>query len=279
MFALTEPQKVFFETFGFLSFPGLLSDCIDEIIDVFEAVWDDHGGGHAGKVHDGEKRSCIVPFIDQHERLCALLDDERIHGILSDVLGEDFNYVGSDGNYYAGDTGWHSDGWGKDIRFVKIAFYLDRVTKDTGCLRVIPGSHHLDDVFANDLQNNIRQSDEKWEMAGTEVPALALETTPGDVVMFNHNLKHASFGGGARRRMFTINCSARFPEDEEHVEMLKNYISAHARFWTDRVYGETMVATASSARMKHLEQVRAYDGHLAALAAKAREEMPEPSRG
>lgn len=279
MFALTKQQKTFFETFGFLSFPGLMADCIDGIIDVFEAIWDDHGGGHAGKEHDGERRSCIVPFIDQHERLCALLDDERIHGILTDVLGEDFNYVGSDGNYYAGDTGWHSDGWGKNIRFVKIAFYLDRVTKDTGCLRVIPGSHHLDDVFANNLQNDIRQSDEKWDMVGADVPALALETTPGDVVMFNHNLKHAAFGGGARRRMFTINCSARFPEDAEHIEMLKNYIGAHARFWTDRVYGEKMVETAGPTRMKHLEQVRAHDGHLAALAAKARIEMPEPSRG
>lgn len=279
MFSLTEQQKAFFDAFGFLSFPGLMNDCIDEIIDSFEAVWAERGGGHDGKAHDGERRSCIVPFIDQHERLCALLDDERIVGILTDLLGEDFNYSGSDGNYYAGDTGWHSDGWGKGIRFVKIAFYLDALTRDSGCLRVIPGSHHLDDTYANHLQDEIRQSQEKWGLAGPDVPALALETKPGDLVLFNHNLKHAAFGGGARRRMFTINCSARFPEDEAHIAQLKKYIGGHARFWIDRAYGEKMVATAGPERMKHLEQIMANDGHLAELAAKARAEMAEPSRG
>jgi len=279
MFSLTAQQKTVFETFGFLSFPGLMADCIGDITDAFEAVWTERGGGHDGKAHDGEKRSCIVPFIDQHARLCALLDDERIVGILSDLLGEDFNYTGSDGNYYAGDTGWHSDGWGKAVRFVKIAFYLDPLTRDTGCLRVIPGSHHLDDTYASHLQDHIRQSSEEWDMLGPGVPALALETNPGDLVLFNHNLKHAAFGGGARRRMFTINCSARFPEDEEHIAQLKKYIGGHARFWIDRAYGEKMVATAGPERMKHLEQVMAHDGHLAELAAKARAEMLEPSRG
>lgn len=279
MFALTGQQKAFFETFGFLALPGLMLDCVGEIIGAFEAIWDDHGGGHAGHAHDGKQRSCIVPFIDQHERLCALLDDVRIHGILTGLLGDDFNYTGSDGNYYAGDTAWHSDGWGKHVRFVKVAFYLDALTRDTGCLRVIPGSHHLQDRFANNLQNDVRQSADRWGISGGEVPAWPLETQPGDVVVFNHNLKHAAFGGGARRRMFTINCSERFPEDAESITRLKKYIEGHARFWIDRVYGEKMVATASSARMKHLEQVRKHDGHLAALAAKARAEMPEPSRG
>ncbi|MFT5366063.1 MAG: hypothetical protein ACI8V2_001005 [Candidatus Latescibacterota bacterium] len=279
MFALTEQQKVFFETFGFLGFPGLMSDCVGEIIDAFESIWDDHGGGHAGKAHDEERRSCIVQFIDHHERLCALLDDDRIHGILAGLLGDDFNYMGSDGNYYAGDTGWHSDGWGKTLRFVKVAFYLDEVTRDTGCLRVIPGSHHLDDVYGNRLQDDVRQSGDLWGVTGKEVPALALETQPGDVVLFNHNLKHSAFGGGARRRMFTINSCVRFPEDEEHIAFLKKDISGGARFWIDRVYGEKMIATAGPSRLRHLEQVMAHDGHLAELSAKARVEMPEPSRG
>ena len=45
------------------------------------------------------------------------------------------------------------------------------------------------------------------------------------------------------------------------------------------IVGEAMVATASPARMIHLEQNLANDGHLKALAAKARSEMSEPSRG
>ena len=40
----------------------------------------------------------------------SLIDDPRIHALATTLLGDDFNYMGSDGNYYVGDTGWHSDG-------------------------------------------------------------------------------------------------------------------------------------------------------------------------
>lgn len=276
---LTDEQLRFFETFGFLAFPGMLRDSIDEIIDAFEEVWARRGGGHHGTPHDGERRSCIVPFIDQHARLCALLDDERIHGVLCSLLGDDFNYMGSDGNYYAGDTQWHSDGYGGrgGYRHVKIALYLDPLTRDSGCLRVIPGSHRLGEGFAEDLQAHIRDSQAHWGIDGASVPALALETTPGDVVLFNHDCKHAAFGGSSRRRMFTINCAQRYAEAD--LPVLRDYIAGAARFWIERAYGEAMVATAGPQRQVHLEQVRANDDHLAELAAKARAEMAEPSRG
>jgi hypothetical protein len=276
-FQLTEQQITFFKTFGFLSFPGLLADRAAEIDRAFEAVWDVKGGGHNGRVHDGTARSCIVPFIDQSEILSSLLDDPRIYAIASGLLGDDFNYMGSDGNYYVGDTRWHSDGWHKEILHIKLAFYLDPLTEQTGALRVIPGSHRIGDTFADDLQSQIRKSDELWGKEGNAVPAIALETKPGDLVCFNHNTKHAAFGGNTHRRMFTINLCQRYPEAK--LQDLRDYISGAARFWIDRVYGETMVRTASPQRLRHLEQVMANDGHLAELSRKARETMPEPSRG
>ena len=249
-FALSEQQRNFFHTFGYLGFPQLLADRATEIDNAFEALWQSHGGGHNGKRHDGTARSCIVPFIDQSPVLSSLLDDPRILGIATSLLGDDFNYMGSDGNFYVGDTRWHSDGWHKQTMHIKIAFYLDPVTASSGALRVIPGN---------------------------EVPAVALETKPGDIVCFNHNTKHAAFGGSTHRRMFTINLCQRYPE--ERIQELRDYISGAARFWIDRVYGEAMVKTANPQRIRHLEQVMANDGHLAELARKARETMPEPSRG
>jgi hypothetical protein len=273
---LSEQQLTFFDTFGYLAFPGLMVDCIDEIIREFEALWESHGGGHHGKPHDGKARSCIFPFIDQRERLCALLDDPRMVGIAASLLGDDFNYMGSDGNYYAGDSGWHSDGFEENYR-VKIAFYLDPLTRSTGCLRVIPGSHVRGDRYADRLQEQIGRSHELWGIHGRDVPALALETRPGDVVCFNQNLKHASFGGSARRRMFTLNFARRFPE--ERLQALRDYCAHHARFWTDHLYGEALIRTAGPQRMRHLEQVMANDAHMAELARQARERMEEPSRG
>jgi hypothetical protein len=274
---LTEQQINFFETFGYLGFPGLLADRAAEIDAAFEAVWDGRGGGHNGKPHEGTARSCIVPFIDQSEVLSSLLDDPRIHGIAAGLLGEEFNYMGSDGNYYVGDTRWHSDGWHPQIRHIKIAFYLDPLTADTGALRVIPGSHRLGEGFADHLQATIRRSEELWGRSGPEVPAIALETQPGDILCFNHNTKHAAFGGGKARRMFTINLCQRYPEAQ--LGELRDYISGAARFWIDRVYGDAMVRTAGPKRMRHLEQVMANDGHLAELSRQARATMAEPSRG
>ena len=278
-FELTEQQLSFFRTFGYLSFPGLMTDRIEEIQNEFEAVWATHGGGHNGKPHDEKARSCIVPFIDQSEVLCTLLDDPRILGIAYSILGDDFNYTGSDGNFYVGETRWHSDGARKpeDPMYIKIAFYLDHLTRVTGALRVIPGSHLVGDGYADALSNRIGNSQEQWGLHGRDIPAAVLETQPGDLVMFNHNTKHAAFGGGVRRRMFTINLSQRYPEDR--LDDLRNQIATASRFWIDRKYGEKMVRTAGPERMRHLEQNLANDGHLAELSRQARERMSEPSRG
>ena len=78
---VTKQHLEFFKTFGYLVFPGLIKDCIDEIIQAFEEVWAQRGHTHNGIPHDGTRRSCIVPFPDQHPRLCQLLDDSRIDAI------------------------------------------------------------------------------------------------------------------------------------------------------------------------------------------------------
>jgi hypothetical protein len=146
---LTKQQVEFFNTFGYLYFPGLLSDCVDRIIEQFELIWASHGGGHHGKPHDGKARACIVPFPDESEYLSSLLDDPRIHDIAASILGDDFNYTSGDGNLYVGDTQWHSDGYlGSRIPSIKMAFYLDPLTSDTGAVRVIPGSHRCGDLFS-----------------------------------------------------------------------------------------------------------------------------------
>ncbi len=278
-FSLSIQQVQFFKTFGFLSFPGLMLDRIEEITQAFEAIWTEWGGGHNGKPHEGTARSCIVPFIDQSKNLSSLIDDPRILEIATSLLGEEFNYMGSDGNYYVGDTGWHSDGWhtaGKP-QHLKFAFYLDPLKEDSGALRIIPGSHLDGDDYAAALQNNVRNSPKNWGIDGPDIPATILETQPGDLVAFNHNTKHAAFGGGKKRRMFTINLCQRYPENQ--IKDLRDYMAGGARFWVDRAYGPQMVATAGAKRKKYLEQVMANDDHLVELSRQAKKKMDEPSRG
>ena len=281
---LTPQQIAFIDTFGYLVFPGLLADKIDRIIAEFESTFAVQGGGHNGKPHDGTARSCIVPFIDQNEYLSSLVDDPRVDGIFTSLLGEEYNYLGSDGNFYVGDTNWHSDtDWSGKMRgkppriFYKMALYLDPVTATSGALRVVPGSQHYGDEYAEALQATLRMAPDKLGIPGSQVPAIALESNPGDVVVFNQNTKHSAWGGNNRRRMFTINCTARYSEEE--MPLLRNEIGAFARFWIDSVYGEAMLRNASPQRLVHLQQPLSQQGHLVEEVRKAKLTMKEPSRG
>jgi len=281
---LTSQQLGFIDTFGYLVFPGLLSDKIDRIIEEFESVFTAHGGGHNGKPHDGTARSCILPFVDQTEYLASLLDDPRIDGIFTSLLGADYCYLGSDGNYYVGDTNWHSDtDWSGKMRgkppriFYKLALYLDPVTATSGALRVIPGSHRYGDQYAEQLQSSLRTAPETLGIPGSQVPAVSLDSNPGDVVVFNQNTKHSAWGGSNRRRMFTINCTARYTEEE--TPLLRNEVSGLARFWIDSVYGAAMLDSAGPQRMVHLQQALGQQAHLADEVRKAKATMKEPARG
>jgi Phytanoyl-CoA dioxygenase (PhyH) len=270
------------DVFGYLVFAGLLNDRIDRIVEEFEATFANPGGYY--KPHDGTTRSCILPFIDQTEYLAALIDDPRIDGIFTSLLGEDYNYLGSDGNFYVGSTGWHSDtDWsgrsrGKPPRtFYKLALYLDPVSATTGALRVIPGSHRYGDSFAEDLQRALEKPQDTLGLTGDQVPAIALDSNPGDVVIFNQTTKHSSWGGSSRRRMFTINCTAHYAEAE--MPLLRNEVASFARFWPDSLYGEAMMRTASPQRLVHMQQGLLQQDHLAAEVVKAKATMKEPSRG
>ena len=242
---LTPQQTNFFHTFGFLKLPGLFREEFPRIEASFHEVWGTQGGGHDGSAHDGMQRSALVPFIDKHEYLSALIDDPRIDGIASAILGDDYNYMFSDGNFFVGPTFWHSDRYyNKPYLSLKVAFYLDRVTKDTGCLRVLPGTHHVGDRFGNSVQEAMPHSERQyyeqmWAMEGPDVPAVPLESEPGDVLVFNHKIKHCAYGGSVERRMFTIGFQQRHRAEDEHI--LRDELADLVRFWHPRAYGDVMI--------------------------------------
>lgn len=275
---LSEQQIEQFDIFGFLIFPKLLQNCIDRITEEFEAVWSANGGGHNGVLHDGSSRSAIVPFADQSKYLSSLLDDNRIHDIASSLCGDDFNYIGGDGNLYTGDTQWHSDGYGtRPVLSIKIAFYLDPVEHHTGALRVIPGSHRIHDHFADCLDRHFQHGKTAFGLSQNQIPSVTLESTPGDVLVFNHNIKHSSFGGSQKRRMYTMNFSQSYPDDK--LQDLRENLGKEARFWIDRIHGDLMINTAGPDRMVHLRQVRENDSHLRDLTQELKKTMEEPARG
>jgi Phytanoyl-CoA dioxygenase (PhyH) len=217
---LSSQQQQFFRTFGFLLLKNLYA--IDEIALITERADEVLAFDRHGQTFLGEKRQAVVGFVAQDERLYRLLEDDRIYRTVEQLLGPGFVWIGSDGNLYVGDTGWHPDNnkWMNSL-IIKIAFYLDPVSKGSGCLRVIPGSH---------LPGLGRRLRELWPtesvtgspygVDGIDVPCVALESEPGDVVIFDQRLFHASYGGRTGRRMFTINFMTE-PREASDYEVLR----------------------------------------------------------
>ncbi len=246
---LTAEQLAFFDLFGYLVLPGALRDELKWIDEEFERI-----------VNLPHYKA--VPFIDHTAKMCTLLDHPTIVNVAEDLLGEDFNYMLGDGGLNRAESPWHSDGsWtdNPDLRKAKFILYLDVLDGNSGCLRVIPGSHRVGEPFAETLERHA------WEVMrqptarplGVDMygwPNVALLSRPGDLIIFNHHLKHASFNGGIRRRYFDLNLVER-ARTPAQLDQLRKYILLHVAPWGDQIYGEHMVSTASAARMTHLSQL------------------------
>ncbi len=250
-YVLSKEEHQHFDSMGFLVFRQLFSQReMGEIDAAFMRVI----SGPAKRLgYDGSSRLAVVPTIEGDDRLLDLFDDCRINDIVDGLLGDDCIYHGSDGNYYVGNTGWHPDGGAPDYRTIKVAFYLDPVGENSGCLSIIPGSHlpkfHAGIKRAIDARTYDRQS--------PDLPGrYPLVSEPGDVVVFHHGVWHSSWGGKTGRRMFTINYDANpvAPWQETYLKGLMSTIS-HKTRGDRRIYTERMVNSANEGRMKKLSKL------------------------
>ena len=242
---LTVEQIACFKAFGFLVFRGMFSQ--DETQVISREADDILTEGRDGQPFAGE-RQIVMAFVERRPFLASLVDDDRIYIPIEDLLGPDFYWIGGDGNLYVGDSEWHSDSKPEPIEYgytrIKVALYLDPVTKGTGCLRVIPGSHrpprHEDleplrafrrpqTNYGGKTLSKVEQEskgldDESPEIPfgvdGSKLPGFPLESQPGDVVFFNQRLWHSSFGGKTGRRMFTLNYGEKLI-NEDHISLVK----------------------------------------------------------
>jgi len=255
----SDEQLALFKAFGFLKLPGFLRDDMRWIETEFENVFENYEFER-----EQNKRAIVIQFIDQTELLCSLLDHPKIDGLLSALLGSDYGYFSSDGNLYVGDTPWHFDASIQKGVYVKLGIYLDFVGQDSGCLRVIPGSHILSDRYATLARNAaavVPLATGPTEIVPGTIPFFALESSPGDLVAFNINILHSSFGGGARRRMLAVTAGSK-PKSAEEVNQLRTMISQYERFGLETMHGTVMKGTADARRRRHLEPVAQCDDVL-----------------
>jgi len=235
---ITTPQKRFFDAFGYLFLPGLAADAIDWITAEVEAAF-----AASQQVHDGQERSGFGAQLQERERACSLLDLPAIDGLLTGLLGDDYNFLGMGADFYVGDNLWHPDSPHDLVRHVKLAMYLDPLTKENGALRVVPGSHRWGMVGNLDTEA-------LWGVRPEQVPCDSPGNTPGDVGIFDLKTLHTAIGGGTRRRMLNLVCAARCHTPDQLAQLDQRLAGNQGS-----IYSEAMRQTATEQRRRHLQQV------------------------
>ncbi len=124
-----------------------------------------------------------VPMMCERTPVSVALID-RYSVIAAELLGRPVLPGRAKGTWYQSDTGWHRDSV-HDIASLGVVAYLEALDAATGALRVVPGSHAARDLALPEHAAPVGE---------------VLETTPGDVIVFDEHLIHGSPGGSQRRQ-------------------------------------------------------------------------------
>lgn len=180
--------------------------------------------------NDGATFMWASGLVEERPALTELVEDDRIYLAIRELLGGDCIWIGSEVMWgidpKLADHTWHFDGHKSarhlDYPRTKVMLYLDPQRRDTGALRVIPGSHRdpLHETLFPLQDAHLGGDPSPYGVEGPQVPACAVETDPGDVVFFNQWLYHAVYGKEGKRRVIIFKFGPR-PRTEAHLAMLR----------------------------------------------------------
>jgi len=228
---LTAAQRRFFDVFGYLRLPGLFADVIERLRSEFDDLV-----RHEpllvvscqqfmdGSPDDAEAyaRLLVSDPLGPGQPLHWLSEDQRLASVAQQLLGPQAEYICSFANLYNCNVHWHDDSIVKSApgRHLQAMLYLDPLDATTGALRVIPGSH-LPGAYGEGLRRELLGGAlpklEVYGLPADELPGLVLEVLPGDLLVLDFDVLHASFHGGLGRRLLAVSygprlTSARYAE-------------------------------------------------------------------
>lgn len=202
------------ETFGFAVLEGAIDAA--PLARELDAALVDSGAATVG-VDTGGGAATVqyVPMMcGRTPRSLSLLAE--LGEVATGLLGRPSLPIRAKGMRYAGSTPWHVDSMRAPVSLGFLA-YLEPLDASNGALRVVPGSHRGD----------FREAALRYLVAlGPEapvasLPGVALGTVPGDVIVMDERLLHASTGGQQRRQWrvdFVADPAS--PEEEEALHAL-----------------------------------------------------------
>jgi hypothetical protein len=209
---ITREQQSFLDAYGFLHFRRVASEAEVEMLrserDRLEKQWLESDTRSVngiplffGRDEQGERIIQRIPFTSRYsEAISSFVRDPRFEPIRR-LVGEDARvgemekdgvvinrYLNLPGNFYRG-LGWHTDGL-RDLFYLRmpvqmlnVGIHFDRITKEEGGLRLIPGSHtqgFWSMCFRKPYFVSHREDPEE----------IAVETEPGDLTVHDGRLWH-----------------------------------------------------------------------------------------
>ena len=225
---LSPGQVSHFKSFGFLFIRQLFSAKeVEDITTTADNLWLKLRDGQSLDPEQGQGEGT---FVERDAALTNMVTDARIYEAAESILGPGFIWAGSEGNVTVNsEHPWHPDRPGDhdEVSYtrLKVNLYLDPITEENGCLRVIPGSHRMplhQEIEPDSMHQRRGLPVRPFDVPGPNMPSVSLESYPGDAIFFSQSIWHAIFNGWAGRRYIALKFAAR-PQTENHLASLRHY--------------------------------------------------------
>lgn len=250
---MTDEQRLFFETNGYLVFPNLLSPqelaTIREAADAAENLW--RADASRLGVRKPNLQQVQAP-IEYDDRLLQLMVHPVVFPIVREIMGEDVQMIDNDYFISPPNTGSHAL-WHHDVGMpgvyhprstimVKAFFLLSDVPQGGGGTAIIPGSHRFPMDFRLPKVGN------PDEMPGH----VRMEHSAGTAYLFHCRIYHAALNNttDATRRV-----------------LIYNYGHSWMKFWQGYEPSAALKAKAKTRVLRQLlGMVEPYGASLAGVA-------------
>src|SRR5690606_36733217 len=104
--------------------------------------------------------------------------------------------------------------------YIKIVISLEKINADAGCLRFMPGSHHSQQELSQSFHALLENPEDNLGLTADQVPGQIIESKPGDVVIFDLAIQHATCNSRFTRRMFNLAITEHF-NDNKKEQLIK----------------------------------------------------------
>jgi ectoine hydroxylase-related dioxygenase (phytanoyl-CoA dioxygenase family) len=204
--------------------------------------------GHTNTGAAGNQFRYVPTMCERTPNSLALL--QRLAPVASAILQAPVLPSRAKATKYRGSTNWHRDS-DSSLKTVSFVFYLEAVDAESGALRVLPGSHWA--AYAGAIQEYAETAD--------VVPGTPIPTMPGDAIVLDERLFHAS-SGGVERRQWRVDFVADLPGSDQALR--EYFANQHTPGWNGGYdvhrypsYGEYW-RTLDAAWSRRLDELGAY---------------------